>query len=82
MLEKLGDFLAVLVVPLQEAGQLVGLNAAAAAQSLGTEDHSITYTIFLAAGGPFIDKTGPLMSATGDFVLALSQFLVSLTGLL
>ena len=82
MLEKLGDFLAVLVEPLQESGQLLALNATAVSQNLGTEGDSIMYTWFLAMGGPFIDKTGDLMYASGDFVLALSQFLVSLTGLL
>ncbi len=82
MLESLGDFLAVLVEPLKEAGQLLALNASAAATNLGTTDKSLMYTWFMSMGGPFIDKTGDLMYATGDFVLALSQFFISLTELL
>jgi hypothetical protein len=82
MLVKLGDFLAVLVEPLKESGQLLALNATAASQTLGTEGDSIMYTWFLAMGGPFIDKTGDMLVATGDFTLAVSNFLISLAGLL
>ena len=82
MLEELGQFLGVLVGPLQLSGANVALNATTAAQTLGTESNSLMYTWFIAMGGPFIDKSGDMLVATGDFVLSLSNFLISLTGLL
>jgi len=82
MLQELGNFLAVLVVPFQQAGANMALNASAAAQTLGTDSNSIMYTWFIGMGGPFIDKSGDMLVATGDFVLSLSNFLISLTALL
>ena len=82
MLEQLGDFLAVLVVPFQQAGANMALNASAAAQTLGTDSNSIMYTWFIGMGGPFLDKGGNMLVATGDFVLAVSNFLIGLKGLL
>jgi hypothetical protein len=82
MLSSLGAFLNVLVVPFREAGTYVAMNAAAAAENLGTQDDSLMYTWFIAMGGPFIDKAGNLLVATGDFTLAVSNFLIQLAGLL
>ncbi|MBE0480232.1 MAG: hypothetical protein IBX68_04570 [Dehalococcoidia bacterium] len=82
MLEKLGDFLFVLVTPLTEAGNLLAQNASTAATTLGTQDRTLMYTWFLSLGGPFIDRSGEMLTASGEFVLAVSNFLVSLAALL
>lgn len=82
MLTSLGAFLNVLVVPFQQAGTNVQMNAATAAQSLGTDSNSLMYTWFIAMGGPFIDKAGDMLVATGDFTLAVSTFLISLARLM
>ena len=82
MLTSLGQFLNALVIPLQQSGANVALNATAAADSLGTQSNSLMYTWFIALGGPFIDKTGNILVATGNFVMATANFLIALKGLL
>ena len=82
MLTAIGDFLAILVTPLQAAGTLLGLNAAAAASATQTGGYSVMTTWFAAMATPFIDATGPIMVGLGDIVMATSNFLVSLAGLM
>jgi hypothetical protein len=82
MLTAIGDFLAIIVTPLQQAGQLLTLNAAAAATYTGTGDYTVMTTWFAAIATPFIDATGSIFVGLGDIVMATSNFLVQLSDLM
>ena len=82
MLTAIGDFLAILVTPLDGVGQLLGLNAAAATAVAGTTESTMATSIFAVTLGPFVEATGAILVGLGDIVTATSSFLTSLAGLM
>jgi len=79
MLQKLGEFLAILNQPLNAMGNGLQLNAAAYTAAADLADRPMSTVAFAAFAMPWIDTLGQMAVGLGNLMIAVNTFLGALS---